>query len=420
MLASLTIDYFSAQIIEKGNRKLGLMLSISTNLLFLFFFKYYNFIIESLGSLFGSFGYILNASKLDIALPLGISFYTFQSMSYTIDVYYNRIKANKNYLQFATYVTMFPQLVAGPIVRYSDVVSQLTNKNISTNNFYTGVRRFIIGLSKKMIIANGCAYIADNIFAMNAFELSTPIAWLGIIAYSFQIYFDFSGYSDMAIGLGKMLGFDIPENFNFPYIAKSIREFWRRWHISLSTWFRDYLYIPLGGSRKGRSRTYVNLIIVFFITGLWHGASWNFVIWGLFHGFFMIIERMGFERILQRCWTPIQHFYTLFVVVIAWVLFKADDLGHALDYISRLFTFSHGNVSRMDYAKFFYLNNESILILSLAVIFSLPVAKFVEDKFSDSGKRYVYLEGLVLIGLFIISVSFIANDSYNPFIYFRF
>ena len=231
---------------------------------------------------------------------------------------------------------MFPQLVAGPIVRYVDIKEQLNNKDLSYTSFYSGLRRFILGLAKKMIIANNCGYIADNIWSSELTDLSTPIAWLGIIAYTFQIYFDFSGYSDMAIGLGRMLGFKFLENFNFPYISRSIREFWRRWHISLSTWFRDYVYIPLGGSRRSPSRVYLNLLIVFLVTGLWHGASWNFIVWGLFHGLFIVLERVGMDKVLEKLWVPLQHLYCLLVVMLGWVFFRADDLSHGWAYVQRL------------------------------------------------------------------------------------
>lgn len=420
MLTSLTVDYFAALVIDKGKRKLGLTLSLVINLGLLGFFKYYDFIIESINGILTPTGFALASQGLGLSLPLGISFYTFQSMSYTLDVYYDKVKANRNFLNFATYVTMFPQLVAGPIVRYSDIYKQLLKKDISTERIYSGLKRFVLGLGKKMILANSCGYVADNIWASEISDLSTPVAWLGILAYSFQIYFDFSGYSDMAIGLGRMLGFDFQENFNFPYISKSIREFWRRWHISLSTWFRDYLYIPLGGSRKGSTRTYLNLFIVFFITGLWHGASWNFVIWGMFHGFFIALERLGMDRLLARVWVPIQHFYTLFVVIIAWVFFRADDLGQALDYIERMFTLSAGNKGLMDYLTFLNFNIEYKFVLLLALIFSLPVSKSIRRFLEGIPRQRIYLEGAGLILLFIVSLSYIANDSYNPFIYFRF
>lgn len=420
MICSIVADYGAAIIIEKGFRKIGLFISLLTNLLLLSYFKYYNFFLDSINSILESFNLGMAYKSLEIALPLGISFYTFQSMSYTLDVYFGKVKANKNLIQFATYVTMFPQLVAGPIVRYIDIQKQLVNKRLSWDNFYSGAIRFILGLAKKMILANSCGYVADNIWAMEFSDYSTSVAWLGIIAYSLQIYFDFSGYSDMAIGLGRMLGFSFLENFNFPYIAKNIRDFWRRWHISLSTWFRDYLYIPLGGSREGAIRTYVNLVIVFFITGLWHGASWNFVVWGMIHGLFIVIERLGFDKILEKLWMPIQHFYTLFVVVIAWVFFRADNLSDAIAYNVRLFTISSGDYGLMEYVNFMFFNIEHKLIIILAVIFSMPVSRIIKDRLSSLGNKRIALESIGALSLFVLSVSYVVNDSYNPFIYFRF
>jgi alginate O-acetyltransferase complex protein AlgI len=337
-------------------------------------------------------------------------------MSYTIDVYRGEVKANKNFIQFATYVTLFPQLIAGPIVRYKDIYKQLIDRNPTIKQFSEGVERFIIGLAKKMIIANNLALIADIIFETPTEFISYPIAWIGVIAYAFQIYYDFSGYSDMAIGLGKMFGFEFLENFNYPYISTSIREFWRRWHISLSTWFRDYLYISLGGNRKGNKRTYINLLIVFFITGLWHGASYNFIFWGLFHGLFLIIERLGFDKILLKLGKPFAHFYTLLVVLIAWVFFKTENLTDAFNYITQLFNFEMVN----EY-KFLsqYLTIEIIIAFILAIIFSFPLYSYF-DKKDSKNKLFQFIKPIVLLLLFVISVMYIAVDSYNPFIYFRF
>lgn len=423
MMASTIIDYINGILIDKGKRKLGLWLSIIVNLSFLGIFKYADFAFENYNSLLLSLNisnnYLLNLPN--IALPIGISFYTFQTLSYTIDVYRGKVKANYNFIDFATYVTMFPQLIAGPIVRYESVHKQLKSRTITVEKFTDGVERFIIGLSKKMIIANTFAYIADEIFSYSPEILSVSTAWLGIIAYSFHIYYDFSAYSDMAIGLGKMFGFDIPENFNYPYIAKSIKEFWRRWHISLSTWFRDYLYIPLGGSRVSKPRLYFNLITVFFITGLWHGASWNFVIWGLFHGLFLIIERVGFGRILEKTWKPIAHLYTLLIVIIAWVFFRAENLNLALRYLKSMFV---GN----EHPKLFpdvYLNIEVWLSLFIAILFSFPTYRFIQDKMLThkklkSNQLFQISYAVFLIGIFLFSIALISADTYNPFIYFRF
>jgi alginate O-acetyltransferase complex protein AlgI len=418
ILASTIIDFSAGLIIEKGYKKVGLSLSIIANLAFLFYFKYATFVFEN----YYNFLSFLNVEHLNwqhipqVVLPLGISFYTFQTMSYTIDVYRGQVKANHNFINFATYVTLFPQLIAGPIVRYKDIHKQLVNRQQSTQQFSEGIERFIIGLAKKMIISNNLAFVSNGIFDMASENLSTTTAWVGVLAYSFHIYFDFSGYSDMAIGLGKMFGFEFLENFNYPYISKSIREFWRRWHISLSTWFRDYLYISLGGNRKGKIKTYRNLIIVFFITGLWHGASWNFIVWGLFHGFFIILERVGLSKILDKVPKIIAHIYTLLVVIIAWVFFKSDTLSESIQYIKHLFDFNTtSNVSFLS----FYLTKEVILAFVLAILFSFPIYKTVQNKLKHS-IYYNLCKMVILLVLFFVSIMYIAIDSYNPFIYFRF
>src|SRR5690554_3817938 len=424
ILLSTLVDYTSGLLISYGKRRLGLYFSIGFNVSILLYFKYANFIS---GNLIGALEFLNMSSEnalqfSNIALPLGISFYTFQTMSYTIDVYRGQVKASKNFIDFATYVTLFPQLIAGPIVRYAVIEKELKNRTVTTSLFYEGVERFIIGLSKKMIIANNCALLADGVFNLPASESSAIIAWLGIIAYSFQIYFDFSGYSDMAIGLGKMFGFNFPENFNYPYIAKSIREFWRRWHITLSTWFRDYLYISLGGNRKGSWRTYIHLIIVFFITGLWHGASWTFVFWGLFHGMFLIIERV-LENKHLKVPALLSHVYVIFVLNISWVFFRSDTMADSFQYIATMFNFSlQTNMEFLNY----YLTKELIFVLFAALILSTPIYKKVMYYTTHSTMtltNYTLFSPLKSIGLFmllIICFTYIATDSYNPFIYFRF
>ncbi|WP_246125967.1 MBOAT family O-acyltransferase [Bizionia myxarmorum] len=424
ILLSAFVDYSSGLLIHYGKRKLGLYLSIIFNVGILLYFKYANFIS---GNLIDALEVLNmnseNALKFsNIALPLGISFYTFQTMSYTIDVYRGHVKASKNFIDFATYVTLFPQLIAGPIVRYAVIEKELKNRQVTTSLFYEGVERFIIGLSKKMIIANNCALLADGVFNLPPTESSAVIAWLGIIAYSFQIYFDFSGYSDMAIGLGKMFGFNFPENFNYPYIAKSIREFWRRWHITLSTWFRDYLYISLGGNRKSVCRTYINLILVFLITGLWHGASWTFVFWGLFHGLFLIIER-ALETNNRKLPSAFSHIYVIFVLIISWVFFRSDTMADAFNYIASMFNFSLStNWAFLN----FYLTKEVIFVLIAAVFLSTPIYKKIVSYFQlnkSSSLNFNIFSSLKLVGLFmllIICFTYIATDSYNPFIYFRF
>ncbi|MGB0177282.1 MAG: MBOAT family O-acyltransferase [Owenweeksia sp.] len=420
MLLSAVIDFSCGLIISKGRRKTGLWLSIFSNLAILGFFKYFNFTFDNLGYLLHTLG--VEATWVRelplIMLPIGVSFYTFQTMSYTIDVYRGKVQASRRFIEFATYVTMFPQLVAGPIVRYAEIQKQLVKKNLSWAGFSVGVERFIIGLAKKVLIANTFATIADDIFRQNTADLSSSYAWLGIIAYTFQIYFDFSGYSDMAIGLGRMLGFHFPENFNFPYISKSIREFWRRWHITLSAWFRDYLYISLGGNRKGSGRTYLNLVIVFFVTGLWHGASWNFVIWGLFHGLFMIIERGGTGKILVTLPKVIQHLYALLVVVVGWVFFRVEHISDAWLYLGKMFWPSSGSGSVVSYLDFFHLNWRTGFFLVVATIFSVPLLSRVKPH-SFSEKRQAFRVFWMLL-LFALSLLYIGADTYNPFIYFRF
>ena len=423
MLSSTVIDFFAAHIIESGKRKLGLSFSLITNLGFLFFFKYFNFTFDNFNALLDSLGlYSESLANLPkIALPIGISFYTFQTLSYSIDVYRGNIKANKSFFDFATYVTMFPQLVAGPIIRYADIYKDLNGRETTRSDFAIGVERFIVGLGKKVLLANTFAYVATEIFELPNYALSSPVAWLGIICYSFQIFYDFSGYSDMAIGLGRMLGFKFLENFQYPYISQSIKEFWRRWHISLSFWFRDYVYISLGGNRKGQIKTYVNLAIVFFVTGLWHGASWNFVVWGFIHGLFIIIERLGFDKVLARLWRPLRHIYTLLVAVNAWVFFKAEDLNASFDYLAGMYGLNDSNHNLVTIGK--YLNTEVIIAFIIGIIFSTPIYLSYKARIEQNGRDNRLSTGLftiALIALFIFSLIYVSATSYNPFIYFRF
>ncbi|TBV28145.1 MBOAT family protein [Meridianimaribacter sp. CL38] len=423
ILLSAIVDYCCGLIINSGKRKVGLFISVFFNLGILIYFKYSNFVFSNLCDLLSVFNVsIENSTRFaDVVLPLGISFYTFQTMSYTIDVYRGTIKANKNFIDFATYVTLFPQLIAGPIVRYSEIQHELKNRKVTVDSFSKGVERFIIGLAKKMIIANNCAYLADAIFNLPDGEMSAITAWLGVIAYSFQIYYDFSGYSDMAIGIGKMLGFNFPENFNFPYISKTVQEFWRRWHMTLSNWFKDYVYISLGGNRKGNNRTYFNLMIVFFVTGLWHGASWTFIVWGLFHGLFIIIERIGLKKVLVKN-RIVSHFYLLLIVTVSWVFFRSDNLSYAFNYLTSMFSFNSS--INLDFIAY-YLNKEVAIALILALVFSMPIYKFIKARLLHSqlhqlNKSLLLLRPVGLTVLFIICCMYIASDSYNPFIYFRF
>lgn len=422
IIISTLIDYSCGLIIQNGRRKIGLLLSIVFNIGILAYFKYSDFVFTNLVEFLGLFNVTVeNAHAFsNVVLPLGISFYTFQTMSYTIDVYRGEIKANKNIIDFATYVTLFPQLIAGPIVRYKTIETQLSKRKITTSLMSEGIERFVIGLAKKMLIANNCALLADNIFSLHADDLSAGLAWLGAIAYSFQIYFDFSGYSDMAIGLGKLLGFNFPENFKYPYTAKSIREFWKRWHITLSNWFKDYLYISLGGNRRGNSRTYINLFIVFFLTGLWHGANWTFIIWGLFHGVLIIIERLGLGVVLNRAPKIIAHSYLIFAICISWVFFRSDSLPEAINYLGAMFNFQ--NQTNLEFLNY-YFSSELLVVLLLATVLSMPVYDKIKAFCKKTEIPYQVLGSIRTVGLlalFILCLFYIATDSYNPFIYFRF
>lgn len=434
MLISVLINYFFGLKVDKyaDNKKLRskyLFWGVFLNLLMLGIFKYTNFIIHSFNDLLGFTG-INPIPQTSIQLPIGISFFTFQAMSYMIDVYRKDTLVQKKFSDLALYVSLFPQLIAGPIVRYHDIALQLENRTVTLDKFKSGIQRFIIGLARKVLIANTFAAIADDIFATPYQNLSIEAAWLGIIAYSIQIYFDFSGYSDMAIGLGRMFGFEFLENFNFPYISKSIKEFWNRWHISLSTWFRDYLYIPLGGNKQGKYKTYRNLFIVFFITGLWHGASWNFVVWGLFHGSFLIIERMGFGKILEKLPKPLPNIYTLFIAIMAWVLFRCNNLSDSILYYKALFGLNDLTTNSINIKMF--LNNETYIAFVFAILgsttFFISLYKkmkavtntFSEKLRSDISFIYDVLQSTTLIILLFICSLYLLANTYNPFIYFRF
>ncbi|NQY04857.1 MAG: MBOAT family protein [Flavobacteriaceae bacterium] len=420
IMASTFVDYSAGLIIEKGHRKLGLYLSIFFNLGLLFIFKYLNFTVYNLDS--ALIGLNLDNSFLksynEIILPLGISFYTFQTMSYTIDVYKGNVKATKNLINFGTYVALFPQLIAGPIVKYKDVEIQLINRKVDFAKFAEGIERFIIGLAKKMLIANHAAFLVDGIFGMPSEQLSTQLAWLGLVAYSIQLYFDFSGYSDMAIGLGKMFGFDFLENFNFPYISKSIREFWKRWHISLTNWFKEYVYFSLGGSRISVKRTYINLAILFFITGLWHGADWTFILWGMLHGFFIIIERLGLEKWLKKS-AVLGHTYMILALFLTWPFVRCNNIGEAWLYFKKMFAFDFFDTSQFND---FYITSEVIAALLIGILFSTRVLLILQEKLVSHREKWGYLtiKYSLLILLFIISCVYISIDSYDPFIYFRF
>ena len=416
LLLVVLIDYFGALLIDKKkNKKLFLIITICLNIATLFYFKYTGFFLENINNLFS-----LNIKIPDIVLPIGISFYTFQAMSYVIDVYRKKVKVQKNFFTLLLYVSLFPQLVAGPIVRYETIEKELTSRETTFDDLVYGIRRFILGLAKKVIIANQMGALADIIFTSN--NLSTPIAWLGAFAYTFQIYFDFSAYSDMAIGLGRIFGFKFLENFNFPYIAKSVTDFWRRWHISLSTWFRDYVYIPLGGNRKGILRQIFNLFVVWILTGFWHGAEWNFVIWGFYYFIFLILEKFVLKKILKKTPSVLLHIYTMFIVIIGWVIFRCDNLNTLTMFFKELFSF---NVTEYGINELLiYLESYGVYFI-LAIIFSFPTYYKIIDKIDSINNKKVKLfldicHYLGLIILFVITIMFLAKSSYNPFIYFRF
>ncbi|MFK5970231.1 MAG: MBOAT family O-acyltransferase [Candidatus Marithrix sp.] len=431
MLVSIISNYLFGLLIyhsqTKSNKlsQLYLTFGIIVNIALLTSFKYANFITDNINVLLTWFD-ISTINLAPVHLPLGISFFTFQAISYIVDVYRKEVPSQKNIFNLALYISLFPQLIAGPIVRYHDVADQITSRTHSIELFASGVQRFIYGLAKKMLIANPLGEVADSIFMLSGNDLTMPLAWIGILAYTLQIYFDFSGYSDMAIGLGRMFGFSFLENFNYPYIATSVREFWRRWHISLSTWFRDYVYIALGGSRVSTFRVYINLLIVFILTGFWHGASWNFLIWGLFHGIFLASEHAGLSKILSKLWKPIQHVYLLIIVVVGWVFFRADTLPQAIDY-----TYSMVNIYNYQttlYQFYQHLSYEAIYAFLIGTVLSLPVYKLIKDYLTNfSGKNIIKIICLIdiprliiLSSLLFLSIIKISSSTYNPFIYFRF
>lgn len=429
MLISMSINYVFGILIDDFHRqaKWILAMAVAVNLGMLAYFKYAVFLVQNIGLLLEPIG--LQQITLDsMHLPLGISFFTFHSISYLIDIYRKVAPAQKNPIDLALYISFFPQLIAGPIIRYHDISDQLRKRVVLPEDFAIGIRRFIIGLGKKVIIANTLAVPADQIFSLPPDQLTTSLAWLGIICYSLQIYFDFSGYSDMAIGLARMFGFRLLENFNYPYVSRSIQEFWRRWHISLSNWFRDYLYIPLGGNRVKPWRVYCNLAIVFFLCGLWHGASWNFVIWGMLHGTFLVLERLGLARFLDKCAPWLRHVYALLVVAITWVFFRSENLHGAVNYLKTMAGSGHG--AGGEYNVGLYLNHEVVLVLAIAMLGATPLKSFVNTvrpisnwagtHFCRSSYTLPFINISSLAIVFLVSVSYLAAGTYNPFIYFRF
>jgi len=418
MLLSIVINYTFGILIDKSHAnkilaKLSLVLAVAGNLGILFYFKYLNFSLNTINRVFNS-----DFPLHEIIMPIGISFFTFQGMSYVIDLYWRKVEVQKNPAKLAFYISLFPQLIAGPIVRFIDIKEQINNRIVSSEKFASGAQRFVIGLAKKLIIANTLGEVVDLIFNVPVLEITTATAWLGIMCYTFQIFFDFSGYSDMAIGLGKMFGFEFLENFNYPYISKSITEFWRRWHISLSSWFRDYVYIPLGGNKKGN--VYVNLLFVFILTGFWHGANFQFLAWGLWHGFFLIIERLfGMREAKSKKNIPLRYFLTMLIVVVGWVFFRSPGLRYALKYIRVMFCLVQPEFA--GFAVWYYLSPKIIIILCLAAIVSTPLLKISYNALkTHTGvirKPVIYT---LILALLFICIVFVTASSYNPFIYFRF
>lgn len=418
LLVSIFLNWVFGLLIEQCREKgrLFLTLDILVNLGLLGYFKYTDFFINTINHVVPGAAIPL----ANIALPIGISFFTFQAMSYVIDLYRGQIKVQKNLLYLALYVSFFPQLIAGPIVKYRDIEVQIENRRATMAGISSGFRRFVYGLGKKVLISNLIAQAADNLFGLEVSSLTGGMAWLCALTYTLQIYYDFSGYSDMAIGLGRMFGFEFLENFNYPYISSSIREFWKRWHISLSTWFQEYLYIPLGGNRKGKLRTYVNLLIVFFATGMWHGASWNFIGWGMYHGFFSVIERLGFGKLLKRS-KVLSHVYTMLVVMIGWVFFRVEDIRQGFSIVARMLM--PWRYTQTDVLLGTQIGTEAVLAMAagilgcgiLQAVFSGKKTSLLAEKWKGSVPEFLWCT-LILFA----SILLLANNTYNPFIYFRF
>ena len=402
LLFSCVFNFFIGKKIEKSGKNGILILGIVVNILLLAVFKYLNFFIEQINNL-QIFPII---AQTNIHLPVGISFFTFQAVSYLIDIKRKEI-APANFEGFTLYLSSFPQLVAGPIVRYKEIQDKIFHRKITKEDFEIGIKRFISGLAKKVIIADTLSCTVDAIFSLNTSELSTAVCILGAICYTFQIFFDFSGYSDMEIGLGRMFGFKFPDNFNFPYISAYIKEFWRRWHMTLSGWFRDYLYIPLGGNRQGKAKWAFNILFVFLLTGLWHGASWNFIAWGLLNGALIVFERFFHIEKLPKTFG---HIYFIIAVVVGWVIFRSENLSYALSYLNAIFTFK--NSAAINFSE--YITNELIFTFVVSVFLSVPIFKHIE--------KYIpkFVQNCTYILLLIISASYIAVNTYQPFIYFRF
>lgn len=416
MIFSILVNYIFGRLMDKNRgrqkrMKLLLVLSVVIDIGLLSVFKYTDFVITNINAIFGS-----SFDLLNIALPIGISFYTFQAMSYTIDVYRDDVRVQKNLIDFGMYITMFPQLIAGPIVRYADVQDQLAERSVTTADFSEGVMRFVVGLGKKVLLANQMGAVWSDIYALGG-DVSALMAWTGAIAYTFQIYFDFSGYSDMAIGLGRMFGFKFPENFRYPYQSVSITDFWRRWHITLSTWFKEYLYIPLGGNRRGLARQALNLLIVWSLTGFWHGAGWNFVMWGLYYFVILFIEKLFLLKALDKLPKFFRHVYALVLIIIGWVIFASDDVSVLLPYLGSMFG-ANGAIGGMD--VYTLLTKAVLLIICCIASTELPKKLFLSAAGAMNEKAAFTLKSVLMIALLALSMILLIGDSYNPFLYFRF
>ncbi|MEG0050729.1 MAG: MBOAT family protein [Terrisporobacter sp.] len=421
MIGSIACNYIFGLKVDSNNikeKKLWLIASVIFNISLLGIFKYSNFFVYNINNIFN-----INLNIPEIPLPLGISFFTFQTMSYVIDVYRKQGRAQKNILDLALYISLFPQLVAGPIVRYETVDEQISTRTHSMNKFSDGVNRFIIGLGKKVIFSNQLGLIADGVFAAQVSNLSTLEAWLGIICYTLQIYFDFSGYSDMAIGLGKMFGFEFLENFNYPYISQSVSEFWRRWHISLGSWFRDYVYIPLGGNRVSPFKQYRNLFIVWSLTGIWHGANWTFMAWGLYYGILIALEKAFLDKLLKKLPKVFRHIYLVLIVMIGWVFFRDENIVQASEFIKVLGGIGSHPIYNNSFVSYI---SESGYIVVLAIIFATPIVPKIKSVLELNYKklvesRFAYLlHSLFLMIIMFVIVVILVNSTYNPFLYFRF
>lgn len=419
ILFLIIFDYLSALIIGKYRErnkfiaKSTFLIMILFNIGVLGFFKYFEFIINNINVVFG-----VSWSVEKLPLPIGISFYTFQIISYAADVYLGKVKAEKNIINFGTYITMFPQLASGPIMKFGEIGEQLRNRKENLENFTDGIERFIVGLGKKVLIANNVGLIWTVIKNTPIGEISVVSAWLGIIAFTLQIYFDFSGYSDMAIGVGKMMGFELIENFRYPYLSTSVSEFWRRWHISLGRWFKDYLYIPLGGNRVSKLKQVRNLFIVWFITGLWHGASWNFIFWGIYFGIFVFIEKMFLGNLLKKMPKVISNMYTMIVVIIGWVFFDIYKFGEAINYIKTMF--GVGTNKFIDNAAMYYLYTNAIVLI-LAIVCATPIISNIQKNIKKKQSLLgAIIMGICYIGILFLSTSYLVNQSFSPFLYFKF